>query len=243
MIHDEIIENMRQDLAELKKILELAQRPKIKDFLTIEIRRQETKLADLIEKEDVSKKDEKIPKTIVAQTKTYDYVIRNYSWDQSDKFVKIYFTSLDGAKEVDASNFELNLTGNKLFFKISNLKGKNWMFEIKELSSNIDHEKSYYKAKSDMVVLFLCKKDQGAKWSHLKKSEKVQSEKPAFAPDPEDSNDDPSAGLMKMMKKMYEEGDDQTKQTIAKAWYEQGNNKRNPADIMGGMPDLGGMDL
>ena len=69
---------MRQDLAELKKILELAQRPKIKDFLTIEIRRQETKLADLIEKEDVSKKDEKIPKTIVAQTKTYDYVIRNY---------------------------------------------------------------------------------------------------------------------------------------------------------------------
>merc|ERR1711993_111020 len=75
------------------------------------------------------------------------------------------------------------------------------MFEIKELSSNIDHEKSYYKAKSDMVVLFLCKKDQGAKWSHLKKSEKVQSEKPAFAPDPEDSNDDPSAGLMKMMKK------------------------------------------
>ena len=69
---------MRQDLAELKKILELAQRPKIKDFLTIEIRRQETKLADLIEKEDVSKKDEKIPKTIVAQIKTYDYVIRNY---------------------------------------------------------------------------------------------------------------------------------------------------------------------
>ena len=53
-----------------------------------------------------------------------------------------------------------------------------------------------------MVVLFLCKKDQGAKWSHLKKSEKVESEKPAFAPDPEDSNDDPSAGLMKMMKKM-----------------------------------------
>ena len=69
---------MRQDLAELKKILELVQRPKIKDFLTIEIRRQETKLADLIEKEDVSKKDEKIAKTNVAQIKTYDYVIRNY---------------------------------------------------------------------------------------------------------------------------------------------------------------------
>ena len=80
------------------------------------------------------------------------FQIKISAWDQSDKFVKIYFTSLDGAKEVDASNFELNLTGNKLFFKVSNLKGKNWMFEIKELSSNIDHEKSYYKAKSGMYV-------------------------------------------------------------------------------------------
>ena len=57
------------------------------------------------------------------------FQIKISAWDQSDKFVKIYFTSLDGAKEVDASNFELNLTGNKLFFKVSNLKGKNWMFE------------------------------------------------------------------------------------------------------------------
>ncbi len=31
---------------------------------------------------------------------------------------------------------------------------------------------------------------------------------------------DPGAGLMKLMKKMYDEGDDDLKRTITKSWYE-----------------------
>ena len=31
---------------------------------------------------------------------------------------------------------------------------------------------------------------------------------------------DPSQGLMKLMKQMYDEGDDEMKRTIAKAWHE-----------------------
>ena len=40
-----------------------------------------------------------------------------------------------------------------------------------------------------------------------------------------DASKDPSAGLMDMMKKMYEEGDDEMKRTIAKAWTE-GQDKK-----------------
>lgn len=36
---------------------------------------------------------------------------------------------------------------------------------------------------------------------------------------------DPQAGLMDMMKKMYEEGDDEMKRTIAKAWTESQDKK------------------
>ena len=35
-----------------------------------------------------------------------------------------------------------------------------------------------------------------------------------------DKDKDPSESLMDMMKKMYEEGDDEMKRTIAKAWTE-----------------------
>lgn len=41
-----------------------------------------------------------------------------------------------------------------------------------------------------------------------------------------DKNEDPSASIMNLMKKMYSEGDDDMKRTIAKAWTEaRGKNE------------------
>jgi len=42
-----------------------------------------------------------------------------------------------------------------------------------------------------------------------------------------DDKADPSASLMNLMKKMYDDGDDEMKRTIAKAWTE-GQEKKNP---------------
>ena len=56
-----------------------------------------------------------------------------------------------------------------------------------------------------------------------------------FTPAKPDDNADPSAGLMTMMKQMYEEGDDEMKRTIAKAWTESRDKQSND------MPDLGGL--
>lgn len=39
-------------------------------------------------------------------------------------------------------------------------------------------------------------------------------------PDKMDKNEDPGAGLMKMMQKLYDDGDDEMKRTIKKAWAE-----------------------
>ena len=52
----------------------------------------------------------------------------------------------------------------------------------------------------------------------------ADSKSKAMEPKP-DASKDPSAGLMDMMKKMYEEGDDEMKRTIAKAWTE-GQDKK-----------------
>ena len=69
----------------------------------------------------------------------------------------------------------------------------------------------------DNVVVFLAKTKVGSKWSHMTVFEKKASEPrlPKF-----DNTEDPSTGLMNMMRQMYEDGDDDMKRTIAKAWTE-----------------------
>lgn len=49
---------------------------------------------------------------------------------------------------------------------------------------------------------------------------------------------DPQAGLMNMMKKMYDEGDDEMKRSIRKAWHES-QSKKMGGEGMGGAGDLG----
>ena len=77
-----------------------------------------------------------------------------------------------------------------------------------------------------MVVVFLAKSDVGKSWSHLTAAEKKAKE-PKFNPKLSE-NDDPTAGLMDLMKQMYEEGDDEMKRTIAKAWTESRGNASLP---------------
>lgn len=89
-----------------------------------------------------------------------------------------------------------------------------------------------------MVVLFLKKSNPGQEWKYLKKVDQDSAEKPKFTPKTPNETEDPSANLMSMMKQMYEEGDDEMKRTIAKAWTESQSKK---PDSMGGLP--GGLDL
>jgi len=52
-----------------------------------------------------------------------------------------------------------------------------------------------------------------------------------------DDNADPSASIMTMMKKMYDEGDDDMKRTISKAWTES-REKQGAGMGMPGMPGM-----
>jgi len=76
--------------------------------------------------------------------------------------------------------------------------------------------------KSNSVSLTLRKADADKKWDDILFKPK-QKENPA------DKSKDPKAGLMDMMKKMYNEGDDDTKKSIGEAWTKaqaEGANKK-----------------
>lgn len=74
-----------------------------------------------------------------------------------------------------------------------------------------------------MVVVSLAKERTGSSWSHLTQAEKKAKEPKKPAPKM-DTEADPSTGLMDMMKQMYDDGDDEMKRTIAKAWTESRSN-------------------
>jgi len=77
---------------------------------------------------------------------------------------------------------------------------------------------------TDMVVVFVAKEQQGSTWSSVTADEKKLKDAAAPKVDPNAANsDDPNAGLMSMLKQMYESGDDETKRAIAKSFAESRN--------------------
>ena len=83
------------------------------------------------------------------------------AWEESDLFVKIYLTGLDGAKDLNKEAFEFQVEKTSIFFKINDMKGKNMIFNIKETAGQINTEKSYYKPKSGkhFQYLFLLRRE------------------------------------------------------------------------------------
>lgn len=156
--------------------------------------------------------------------------LTEYAWDESDKYVKI-FATLNGVQKLDVTDVETQFTDNSVQLLIKNLNDKDYCLKINNLLLPIDVEQCYHKIKTDMVVVFMKKKEENKKWSFLTSTEKRLKEvkDAAFKPDDmdEDLKDDPSAGIMNLMKKMYQSGDAEMKRTIAKAWTEsQEKNKK-----------------
>merc|ERR1719244_1773010 len=84
----------------------------------------------------------------------------------------------------------------------------------------------------------MAKESSGTTWKGLTVMSTPKKEEPEVPK--MDKDEDPSAGIMSMMKKMYEDGDDDMKRTIAKAWTES-RDKQMSGDMSGGMGGLGGM--
>jgi len=239
-------QELKLDVEELQKLCELAKRQKVKDIISLAARRLETELISLKEEEPLeegidknggknedpkqAQDSEDSTKTDQSTKKLPESQIRNYSWDQSDKFVKIYLTGITGLENIDADSVVTDFSDQSVNVRINNIKGRNLTFNINKTCHKISPEKSYHKCKSDYLLVCLAKLNPGSKWSHMTHAEKTAADvkKAEDAPKVED-NEDPSAGLMKMMKKMYDEGDDEMKRTIAKAWTE-GQEKKGKGD-------------
>jgi len=117
--------------------------------------------------------------------------------------------------------------------KIDNLADKNYQCHVGFLWAKIIPADSYYKLKSDSVLLMLKKAEERKTWPYVTEREGREDKKKKSKMDMDTKNKDPNEGLMDLMKKMYDEGDDEMKRTITKSWSES-RNKTGGSDL--GLP-------
>ncbi|XP_015513702.1 calcyclin-binding protein [Neodiprion pinetum] len=210
------IDEIKLDIEELNKFMEQATRQKTKDILTLELRKLQTELSKHLEGNQ--NPETKPTSTQVFGNKCYEVKLNNYAWDQSEKFIKIYIT-LKNVQSLPKEAVYCDFMERSIDLRVLGLDSRNYQLPINNLCEEIIPEQSYTKVKTDMIAIFLAKKSP-KNWSHVTGVEKriKESKTPAVPEMSEDS--DPSSNLMSLMKKFYDEGDDDMKRTIAKAWTE-----------------------
>ncbi|KAK7072433.1 hypothetical protein SK128_001744 [Halocaridina rubra] len=223
-------EEVAKDVAELRTLLASATRKRVQDILSDELRKMEAEVTRLQE-EAVNNCEPSKPKDTTG--KIYTVKIRNYSWDESDRFVKLYI-SLKNVQSLEKEKIVSSFDTKSVQMTVNELDGKNHQLIIANLAGNINTDSSYHKVKTDMVVLFLAKFEQ-KKWAAVT-GEDLQSQE---ARKPKLNSEDPNAGMMDLMKQMYLDGDDKMKQMLNKTWYEsQQKTLRGEGGSMPGLDDI-----
>lgn len=232
-------------MAELQAISKQLTRQHNIDSVSLQIKRIETELVSLRQQQQTEEKPNPsaAPKPVQSgEQKRYECEITNYAWDQSDKFVK-FFISLQGIQDAGEDNVLVEFKKNSVLLRVINLQNRDHIFTVNNLLHEIELEGSYRKVKPNSVVIYARKSLESKldlvcsikkffslhsfhiseqRWSHLTSTEKrlADSKSSTLKEDDATVSDDPSAGLMKVMQKMYESGDPEMKKMIAKAWTE-----------------------
>ncbi|XP_045467824.1 calcyclin-binding protein-like [Harmonia axyridis] len=217
-------EELKKDISELEILIKQAERQKVKDILSIELRRLGSKHANLLE--SLKKEESTSSSTPIIQTnRKYRVKLNNYAWDQSQKYVKFFFT-VEGVHNIPSENITCSFTSKSLELDIKDLNEKDYFFTINKLLYTIDPESSTWKVKTDMVVISAVKVDS-LTWSHVTEIEKKNSDAKAKKYDFDES--DPNDSLKTLMRRLYDEGDDEMKRSIVKACT--GQNKEKSLDL------------
>ncbi|XP_009606845.1 uncharacterized protein [Nicotiana tomentosiformis] len=202
------------DLEELKHLQSIAKRPRIVSLISSEIRNLEK-----LSKDGASVPSSQMPAPVssaakVTPSQLLNYVsVASFSWDQDNDKVKIYL-SLEG---VDQEKMETEFKQMSFDAKFHDVHGKNYRFSLPKLNKEIVPEKCKVLVKPTRVVITLTKASKG-NWLDLHYKEDK------FKPNL-DKEKDPMAGIMDLMKNMYEDGDEEMKRTIAKAWTDARSGK------------------
>lgn len=225
-------ENTQAIIDEIQFLLSQSKQPDVRILLEEELRRQQVHLKTVSPPE----KKEIVKPTV--RTKK----ITNYAWDENKKFVKIYVSDIKQTDDtIDKENIESRFSARSANVTLRRVGSKelNYTFSIANLYNDISPEECKVTPTKTGVTIYLAKKNSST-WGSIKASKDEKKDEPPMPAMDKDA--DPGAGLMNLMKHMYDSGDDEMKRTIAKSMYESQNKQRSGGG-MGDMelPDMGDM--
>ncbi|KAG7395007.1 hypothetical protein PHYBOEH_004372 [Phytophthora boehmeriae] len=152
----------------------------------------------------------------VDDFKTFTEISR-FGWEDDgygkEKVAVYIMSGIDGVGELPKENVTCQFTKTSFDLKIIGLGGKNYRLVKQNLEKEIDPKRSSFRVKKNRVTISLIKAEKDNTWMNLTAKNPAKGNS---KPNPSD----PTAGIMDMMKNMYDEGDDEMKRTIAKAWTE-----------------------
>lgn len=218
---------LRHDLRELRHLHAIASRKMVKSMLDEKITEVEGKIKAMEAANGVcGGGDLPVLKQSRTEAVTSNGVplatvkITNYAWDQSEKYVKLYLTIPD-VHTVPQEQIVVNFSESEVEVNARDISAKNYSLTIKGLLKSINPSSSSFKQKTNLLLVMMRKKEE-ENWKYLTKAEMQSKEKstPKF-----DQKADPQESLMNLMKQMYDEGDDDMKRTIRKAWHESQTKK------------------
>lgn len=238
------LEELRKDVEEISNFLSNSTRQRVKNILVSEKHRIETEILNLELKAKAASAEnpkpsditnagkETVTKNIEPVSKKYLVELTEYAWDQSDKFVKLFVTLAD-VQNVAENDVNVTFTDKSMVLHVQNLNNKDYSLTINNLLYPIDVAKSYRKIKTGIVAIYM-KKNESKTWSHLTVIEKRLKDKQDADMKDDMKGDD---AIVNLMKRMFQNGDAQTKQMIAKAWTES-QEKMMKNDLKDPLSDL-----
>ncbi|KAG6968139.1 hypothetical protein JG688_00005952 [Phytophthora aleatoria] len=142
--------------------------------------------------------------------------ISRFGWEDDgygkEKVAVYIMSGIDGVGNLPKESVTCHFTKSSFDLKIIELDNKNYRLFKQHLEKEIDPAKSSFRVKKNRVTISLHKADKNDTWMNLTAKNPLKTSKL--------DTSDPAAGIMDMMKNMYDEGDEEMKRTIAKAWTE-----------------------
>lgn len=192
----------KSDLSELKRLSELALSDKVRAFL---LKTAQDAEAFVPKPESVCTNEKP---SLIIPTK----VLKNYAWEQNNGSIKVYLTIPEafGQEDVEA---KVTATSLSLLVKAGST---HYEMTVKRLFASVTPEKFLLKVKGNDLVLTLTKQNS-KHWEHLSAADKPKQTDDDLS---KDDKAEPGDKMMKLMRKLYDEGDDEMKRTMNKAWTE-----------------------
>jgi calcyclin binding protein len=202
-----MVEAAPQDIPEIRRILAVGTTPYVEQFLRRE-------LAKLTEHFPEAQAPPTSPKS--GPKRVYE-AITTYSFSDSTNVAQLVIPDIQGLADAEIT-FE---PSERAFSVVVDRDGlPNLKLTVSPLYKKIVPASSKYKVKGKTLTILLDKKKKTS-WSKLKKGA-LDAKKPKATPEAT-AKEDPNSAIMDLMKKMYDEGDDEMKRTIQKAMWEARN--------------------